>query len=81
VILKVVLIIVAIIGAYLVFMALIGARILRKFVHFPAPFFVGYFLDSDLRRRLQPPEKLIKRSGISPNMTDLEIGGINPSKA
>jgi len=71
---KVVLIVLAIIGGYLIFMALIGARILRKFVHFPAPFFVGYFLGSSLRRRLQPPDKLIKRSGISPNMTVLEIG-------
>jgi ubiquinone/menaquinone biosynthesis C-methylase UbiE len=73
-ILKIVLIILGIIVGYLVFMVVIGVRILRKFVHFPAPFFVGYFLDSNLRRRLQPPDKLIKRSGINKNMTVLEIG-------
>jgi ubiquinone/menaquinone biosynthesis C-methylase UbiE len=71
---KIILIILGILFAYLIFMALIGGRILRKFVHFPAPFFVGYFLDSNLRRRLQPPDKLIKRSGISKKMTVLEIG-------
>ncbi len=62
------------IAGYLVFMVLIGARILRRFVHFPAPFFVGYFLDSDLRRRMQPPDELIKRSGVGLNMSVLEIG-------
>jgi ubiquinone/menaquinone biosynthesis C-methylase UbiE len=62
------------ITGYLVFMVLIGARILRRFVHFPAPFFIGYFLDSDLRRRMQPPDKLIARSGIGPSMSVLEIG-------
>jgi SAM-dependent methyltransferase len=62
------------IAIYLVFMVLIGARILRRFVHFPAPFFVGYFLDSDLRRRMQPPDKLLARSGIGSGMSVLEIG-------
>lgn len=73
-ILKIVLIILGIIVGYLIFMAVIGVRILRKFVHFPAPFFVGYLLDSNFRRRFQPPDKLIKRSGISPSITVLEIG-------
>ena len=73
-ILKIILIILGIIVGYLIFMVVIGVRILRRFVHFPAPFFVGYFLDSNFRRRLQPPDKLIKRSGLSPNMTILEIG-------
>ena len=71
---KIILISLAIIIGYLVFMALIGARILRQFLHFPAPSFVGYFLDSNLRRRMQPPELLIQRSGIEKNMTILEIG-------
>jgi ubiquinone/menaquinone biosynthesis C-methylase UbiE len=73
-VLKIVLIVLGSIIAYLVFMAIIGARILRKFVHFPAPPFVAYFLDSKLRRKMQPPEELIKRSGIARNMTVLEIG-------
>ncbi len=73
-ILKIILIVIGTAVGYLIFMTVIGARILRKFVHFPAPFFVGYFLDSNFRRRLQPPDKVIKRSGIGKNMTILEIG-------
>ena len=73
-ILKIILIVIATAVGYLIFMTVIGARILRKFVHFPAPFFVGYFLDSNFRRRLQPPDKVIRRSGIGKNMTILEIG-------
>lgn len=55
-------------------MILIGARILRKFVHFPAPHFVSYFLDSSLRRKMQPPLLVIERSGIKEGMKVLEIG-------
>ena len=73
-VLDIVLIVLGCILAYLLFWVIIGARILRKFVHFPAPPFVAYFLDSRLRRKMQPPDKLIKRSGITKNMTVLEIG-------
>ena len=50
------------------------ARILRKLVHFPAPAFIGRGLDSDFRRRLQPPDKVIQRSGIRKGMRVLEVG-------
>lgn len=60
--------------AFLLFMALIGARTLRKFFHFPAPSFVGYFLDSRLRRLMQPPGLLLQRSGIHEGQRVLEIG-------
>lgn len=73
-ILKIILIVIGTAVGYLIFMTVIGARILRKFVHFPAPFFVGYFLDSNFRKKLQPPDKVIKRSGIGKNMSILEIG-------
>jgi len=73
-VIKILLIILGVIAGYLIFMVLIGARILRRYVHFPAPFFVGYFLDSDFRRKMQPPDKLVKRSGLNKNMTVLEIG-------
>jgi ubiquinone/menaquinone biosynthesis C-methylase UbiE len=72
--LRILLIVLGVVAGYLLFMVLIGARILRHFVHFPAPFFVGYFLDSDLRRRMQPPKELMKRSGLARNMSVLEIG-------
>lgn len=49
-------------------------RVARKLFHFPAPAFIGRFLDSDYRRKLQPPDKIIKRSGIKAGMKVLEIG-------
>jgi ubiquinone/menaquinone biosynthesis C-methylase UbiE len=55
-------------------MILIGVRVLRKFVHFPAPPFISYFLDSNLRRKMQPPLLVIKRSGIKEGIKVLEIG-------
>lgn len=52
----------------------VAIRVLRKLYHFPAPAFIGGFLDSDYRRTLQPPDKLIQRSGIRPGMRVLEVG-------
>ncbi len=50
------------------------ARLLRLVFRFPAPAFIGFFLDSDVRRRLQPPENIISGAGIQPGMKVLEIG-------
>ncbi|MBP2133704.1 protein-L-isoaspartate O-methyltransferase [Methanomicrobium sp. W14] len=41
---------------------------------FPAPAFIGKFLDSDVLRRIQPPGKVLTRSRIKKGMTVLEIG-------
>jgi SAM-dependent methyltransferase len=49
-------------------------RILKRFFHFPAPPFVRYFLDSRLRKWMQPASLLIARSGIRTGSTVLEIG-------
>lgn len=49
-------------------------RIVRRFFDFPAPAFIGSFLDSNYRRKMQPPDKLIKRSGIKEGMKVLELG-------
>ncbi|MBA7466997.1 2-methoxy-6-polyprenyl-1,4-benzoquinol methylase, mitochondrial [subsurface metagenome] len=49
-------------------------RAIRKLYRFPAPAFIGRFLDSDLRRWRQPPDKLIERSGIKPGMTVMDLG-------
>lgn len=68
-ILYVILIVIAVV---LVYLALL--RITRKIYHFPAPAFIGRFLDSDFRRRFQPPHTLIERSGIKPGMTVLDLG-------
>ena len=49
-------------------------RIIKKLYPVPAPAFIGRFLDSNLRRKIQPPNKLICRSGIKEGMQVLEIG-------
>jgi len=52
----------------------IVARIVRKFVHFPAPACIGRFLDSKYRMRVQPPDQLIERAGITEGMKILDLG-------
>ncbi|MGB9979312.1 class I SAM-dependent methyltransferase [Methanobacterium sp.] len=49
-------------------------RLLRRYFDFPAPAFIGNFLDSDFRRKIQPPDKIISRSGIKEGMKILEVG-------
>ncbi|MCZ3365217.1 MULTISPECIES: class I SAM-dependent methyltransferase [Methanobacterium] len=49
-------------------------RVLRRFFDFPAPAFIGKFLDSDFRRKMQPPDKIISRSKIKEGMKVLEVG-------
>ena len=49
-------------------------RLARRYWKFPAPSFIGKFLDSKQRKVMQPPEKIISRSGIDKGMTVLEIG-------
>jgi len=53
---------------------LILVRLIRRFAKFPAPAFIGRFLDSSLRRRLQPPDRIIADSGIRAGMKILEVG-------
>ena len=65
-------IILIVLGAFLLFQALI--RIIRKSYRLPAPAFIGRFLDSDVRRWLQPSDKLIERSGIKPGMAVVDLG-------
>lgn len=59
----------AIFGIYQVIL-----RLIRRYAKFPAPAFIGRFLDSDWRRRMQPPWQVILRSGIEPGMRVLEVG-------
>ncbi len=63
-----------VLSSFRLLLFLIVFRIVSRFWHFPAPAFIGRFLDSDLRRRLQPPDKVIKRSGIKQGMTVLDLG-------
>jgi ubiquinone/menaquinone biosynthesis C-methylase UbiE len=66
--LKVILIV---LGAILLYQVLI--RVVRKSYHFPAPPFIGWFLDSSIRHCVQPPDKIIERSGIKPGMTVVDL--------
>lgn len=61
-----------ILGFFVLFQVII--RIFRKLYHFPAPAFIGSLLDSDRRRRVQPPDKVIERSGIKQGMRVLDVG-------
>lgn len=61
-----------VLGAFIVWQILI--RIIRKLIHFPAPAFIGFFLDSDRRRIMQPAENFIQAAGIKAGMNVLEIG-------
>lgn len=49
-------------------------RVARYFMHFPTPAFAISLINNPLRRRLQPPAKVIQWMDISPGMTILEIG-------
>lgn len=49
-------------------------RIVDKRHRSPVPAFVGRLLDSGIRRWVQPPDKIIERSGIEPGMTVLDLG-------
>ena len=66
---QIILIILGILGIYQFVL-----RLGRRYWKFPAPAFIGRFLDSKQRKIMQPPEKIISRSGIINEMTVLEIG-------
>jgi len=61
-----------VIGIIILYQVII--RIGRKCIHFPAPSFIGRFLDSNFRRKLQPPYKIIQASRIKKRIKALEIG-------
>jgi len=49
-------------------------RIIRRYVHFPIPAFAARFIDNPIRRRLQPPQKVVNWINIQDGMYVLEIG-------
>lgn len=49
-------------------------RLGRRILHSPCPSWLGFILDTDYRRKLQKPSKIIERSGIKKGMKVLEIG-------
>ncbi len=50
------------------------AKVFRRWIQVPAPALLGYFLSSRFRYRLQPPAEVIRRSGIEPGMSVLDLG-------
>ena len=56
------------------FLYQIVVRIVRRVFPFPAPAFIGYALDTDARRWMQPAGALVERSGIREGMRVLEVG-------
>jgi len=58
----------------IIFSALASLRIIDKRHRSPAPAFLGRLLDSRIRRWVQPPHKIIERSGIEQGMTVLDLG-------
>lgn len=57
-----------IIGWYIV------VRVARSFIHFPTPAFVARFIDNPVRRRMQPPARVVDWIGVKDGMCVLEIG-------
>ena len=57
-----------------IFLSLGLPRIIDKRRRSPSLPFVGRFLDSGIRRWVQPPDKTIERSGIKQGMTVLDLG-------
>jgi len=49
-------------------------RIARSLIHFPTPAFIARFIDNPVRRRIQPPAKVVDWIGITDGMCVLEIG-------
>jgi len=65
-------IVAAIAGGLTLYLAVIF--LVKRLRPFPAPAFIGGFLDSKLRRRVQSPAKLMERSGVGPDMAVLDFG-------
>ncbi len=63
----------AILFAFFIYQVLM--RLLRRYVKFPAPYFILGFIDRiPTRHWLQPPDDMPSRHGLRPGMKVLEIG-------
>ena len=59
--------------AYIFFVEIV-LRIVRRFYQFPIPGFIARLIDNPIRRRIQPPEKIVEWMGVKRDMSLLEIG-------
>jgi ubiquinone/menaquinone biosynthesis C-methylase UbiE len=62
----------AVVAAFIVFQ--VSIRIFSKMFRSAAPAWIAPILDNRWRRRVQPPVRLIERSGVGAGMAVLEIG-------
>jgi ubiquinone/menaquinone biosynthesis C-methylase UbiE len=73
IILTILLGIVAILIAWFLFVEIV-VRLIRRFIHFPIPALVARLIDNPVRRRIQPPAKVVDWIGIQEGMCVLEVG-------
>ena len=59
--------------AYILFVEVV-LRIVRRFYQFPIPDFVVRLIDNPIRRRIQPPDKIVEWMGAEQGMSLLEVG-------
>ena len=59
--------------AYILFVEVV-LRIVRRYYHFPIPDCAAHLIDNPIRRRIQPPEKIVEWMGVKPDMRLLEVG-------
>jgi len=52
----------------------VGVRLVRRFYHFPAPWFAVRLFDNPVRRRIQSPRRVVDRLGLQPGMSIVEVG-------
>ena len=49
-------------------------RLVRRFYHFPIPFFLVGFMENPVRLRIQSPKKIADRLDVQPGMNIVEVG-------
>jgi ubiquinone/menaquinone biosynthesis C-methylase UbiE len=59
--------------AYILFVEVV-LRIVRRYYQFPIPDYAARLIDNPIRRRIQPPEKIVEWMGVKPGMRLLEVG-------
>ena len=59
--------------AYILFVEVV-LRIVRRYYQFPIPGYAARLIDNPIRRRIQPPEKIVEWMGVKPGMRLLEVG-------
>ncbi len=58
----------------LIFLVEVVVRAVRRYKHFPIPAFIARFIDNPIRRRIQPPSKVVSWINIKSGMRVLEVG-------